>query len=190
MPSHFGFRRRRSSGEDGAGWIYADLFLALTIVGLGSAIITSGVALSSGTPAVTTTTQPTFQLSCAEFGIKLPNQVMERGKAAIGRAIENGIAAEIKDRGWTEEQAKPGLVILAGGFGSDEQPGEGDKRAQAKVASVRSSTPLLNGVEVRTIGAQTLGVDGERFGVGGAGNYVLVVYLVYSGEKLEENCEK
>lgn len=190
MPSHFGFRRRRSSGEDGAGWIYADLFLALTIVGLGSAIITSGIALSSGTPAVTTTTLPTFQLSCAEFGIKLPNQVMERGKAAIGSAIENGIAAEIKDRGWTADQAKPGLVILAGGFSSDEQPGEGDQRAQGKVPSVRSSTPLLNGVEVRTIGATSLRVDGERVGVGGAGSYVLIVYLVYSGEKLEENCEK
>ena len=190
MPSHFGFRRRRSSGEDGAGWIYADLFLALTIVGLGSAIITSGIALSSGTPAVTTTTQPTFQLSCAEFGIKLPNQIMERGRAAIGKAIESGIAAEIKDRGWSEEQAKPGLVILAGGFSSSEQPGEGDQRAQGKVPSVRSSTPLLNGVEVRTIGASSLRVDGERVGVGGAGSYVLIVYLVYSGEKLEENCEK
>jgi hypothetical protein len=33
-------------------------------------------------------------------------------------------------------------------------------------------------------------VDGERVGVGGAGSYVLIVYLVYSGEKLEENCEK
>ena len=39
-------RRRKSSGsgEDGAGWIYADLFLALMIVGLGSAVITSSAA--------------------------------------------------------------------------------------------------------------------------------------------------
>jgi hypothetical protein len=195
VPSQFGFRHKRNSGDDGAGWIYADLFLALTIVGLGSAIITSGNALGSdspsavGTTVVTTTTVPTFQLSCAEFAIKLSRDIVDLGADSIRTAIESGVAAEISSRGWSVQQAKPGLAILAGGFDVDEEHSAGDRRAQQKLTLVRSSTALLSGVEMRTSGAQSLRVNGGRSAVGRAGDYVLIVYLAYSGPKLEESCE-
>lgn len=196
MPSHFGFRRRRGSGEDGAGWIYADLFLALTIVGLGSAIITSGDVFGSGTPTSTTTTVatdatlPAFQLSCEEFGVGLPRATVVAGTASVGAAIQKAVMREIARRGWNESQAKPGLVILAGGFDEGQVHGDGDRLAQEKSLLVRSSTDLLTSVEMRTTGARFLRVNGERVAVGNANDYLLIVYLVYSGRAIDENCER
>lgn len=195
MPTHLSFRRKRGASEDGAGWIYADLFLALTIVGLGSAIITTGnasgsVASVSSTTTPTETTLPAFRLSCVEFGIGLPRSIVDKGSASIGAAIQAGVALEIAARGWNEPQAKPGLVILAGGFDEGQIHGDGALLAQKQEPIVRSSTSLLKGVEMRTSGARFLSVNGERVKVGDAGDFLLVVYLVYGGPAVEENCEK
>ena len=76
------FRRRSSSAEEGIGWIYADLFLALTIVGLGSAVITTSSPSSSAeAPKV-------FQLSCAEFSVPVPaNLSPESGGKKLNRPL-------------------------------------------------------------------------------------------------------
>ena len=195
MSSHFGIRRRRGSGEDGAGWIYADLFLALTIVGLGSASITAGDAFGSDAPTPTTTTVasdatlPIFQLSCVEFGIELPRAIVDKGTNFVGAEIQKRVAREITTRGWNELQAKPGLAILSGGFDEDQKYTDGARLAQATVALVRSSTSLLGGIEIRTTGARVIQVNGVQVSVGAAGDFVLVVYLAYSGPPIEENCE-
>lgn len=195
MPSQFGFRRRRGSGDEGAGWIYADLFLALTIVGLGSAVVTAGNAFGSdvsgpaSTTVSSTTTLPVLRLSCVEFGIPLSSDVIEAGPTSIGSAVSEGVANEIAARGWSSDQARPGLAILSGGFNVDQDHVDGVRLAQAQVGLVRSSTPLLAGVEMRTTGARVIQVNGKQVAVGDAGNYVLVVYLVHSGPPTEENCE-
>ncbi len=179
------FRRRRrnsSSGEDGAGWIYADLFLALMIVGLGSAVITS----SSPTGAATTTAPPTFQLSCAEFPVRVPNNLSGTG----GAQIEAAITSEISKRGWSSETAKPGLVIVFGGFSANESPGEGDRRAQIIRPKLRTSTQLLQKVEMRTGGATSVNVNGAVASVGAAGSYLLVVYLLFNGPDLTQDCTR
>jgi len=180
------FRRRRrqsSSGEDGAGWIYADLFLALMIVGLGSAVITS----SSPSSAASTTAPPTFQLSCAEFPVRVPSNL---SRASGGAQIEAAITSEISKRGWSGESAKPGLVIVFGGFSSDENPGEGDRRAQIIRPQLRTSTQLLQKVEMRTGGARSVTVNGRVNTVGGAGSFLLVVYLLFNGPDLTEDCTR
>ncbi|MFM8554164.1 MAG: hypothetical protein ACKOBO_06085 [Acidimicrobiales bacterium] len=179
MSSRFGFGRRHHP-EDGAGWIYADLFLALMVVGLGSAVITAS-APSGG--ATATTAPPTFQLSCVEFPVKVPANVKTGGPR-----IETAITEELQRRGWTADQAKPGLVIVMGGFGGGETPGDGDGRAKARLGALRASTPLLERVEMRTGGAQVVTVNGKRVTVGGAGSYLMVVYLLFSGPVLEEDC--
>lgn len=181
MARRFGFARRRDSAEDGAGWIYADLFLALTVVGLGSAVIT--VASASGAPQ--TPTEKTFQLSCEEFSIRVPANI-----ASGGAQIEQAVGAEIGRRGWAPDSSKPGLVIVMGGFSAGETPGDGDGRAKAILARLRASTPLLQQVEMRTAGAQSVRVNGQQTSVGGAGSYLMVTYLLFSGPALTEDCTR
>jgi len=45
-------------------------------------------------------------------------------------------------------------------------------------------------VEMRTAGARSVSVNGQQTSVGGAGSYVLVVYLLYSGPALSEDCTR
>jgi hypothetical protein len=177
----FGFRRKAGSGEDGAGWIYADLFLALMVVGLGSAVITA----SSPSGPSATTAPKTFQLSCAEFGVRVPGNI-----AGGGEQIEKAVASEIAKRGWTPESSKPGLVIVMGGFSGNETPGAGDGRAQSILPRLRSSTPLLQQVEMRTGGARSVRINGDQVTVGGAGSFVMVMYLLFSGPQLTEDCTR
>lgn len=179
MRRGFGFRRRSSGGEDGTGWIYADLFLALTIVGLGSAVVTSS------SPSSAAEAPKTFQLSCAEFPVRVPNNVRSNGAQ-----IDTAISQEIAKRGWSAESSKPGLVIVMGGFGSNESPGDGDGRAKNLTPSLRAASPQLASVEMRTAGARSVTVNGQQTSVGGAGSYVLVVYLLYSGPALTEDCTR
>lgn len=181
MARGFGFRRKSSSGEDGAGWIYADLFLALMIVGLGSAAVTTSPA--SGSPSATA--PKAFQLSCAEFAVRVPGNI--RGG---GAAIEQAVSAEIAKRGWSPDSSKPGLVIVMGGFGGSESPGAGDNRAQGILSQLRASTPLLQQVEMRTAGARAVKVNGVSTTVGGAGSYLMVTYLLFNGPQLSEDCTR
>jgi hypothetical protein len=176
-------RRRSTSEEDGAGWIYADLFLALMIVGLGSAVITS----SSPSGAASTTAPPTFQLSCAEFAVKVPNNL---SRTNGGAQIEAAITSEISKRGWSGESAKPGLVIVFGGFAGGETAGAGDRRAQNLRATLRSAVPQFQQVEMRTGGAQNVTVNGSSTNVGGVGSFLLVVYLLFNGAALTEDCTR
>lgn len=176
------WRRRKNGGEDGVGWIYADLFLALTIVGLGSAIVTVSSPAGGATP---TTAPKTFQLSCREFAVRVPGNLSpENG----GTQIEEAVAAEVAKRGWTAEIAKPGFVLVMGGFGSSETPGDGDRRAKNLLPRLRQSTELLQGVEMRTGGARSVRIDGKTTQVGGAGSYMMVTYLLFSGPPLVEDC--
>jgi len=170
-------RRSTSSGEDGAGWIYADLFLALMIVGLGSAVVTTSSPSGAAAP-------PTFQLSCTEFPVKVPGNLSSDG----GAQIEAAISSEINKRGWSGETAKPGLVIVFGGFSAGEGPGDGDRRAQGIRSALRASSPLLEKVEMRSGGASSVTVNGKVNTVGGAGTFLLVVYLLFNGPDLAEDC--
>jgi hypothetical protein len=180
------FKRRRPqsrSGEDGAGWIYADLFLALMIVGLGSAVITS----SSPSSAASTTAPATFQLSCAEFPVSVPSNL---SRTNGGEQIEAAITSEISKRGWSGESAKPGLVIVFGGFSGNETAGVGDRRAKSLRATLRAAVPPFQQVEMRTGGAQKVAVNGTSSNVGGAGSFLLVVYLLFNGRDLTEDCTR
>ena len=182
MSKGFGRRRKSGSGEDGAGWIYADLFLALMIVGLGSAVITSS------SPAPPNADAPKiFQLSCAEFGVKVPANV---SASSGGAEIDAAIAAEITKRGWTVEASKPGLAIVMGGFSGAEGPGDGDGRAKALVSRLRASSLQLQQIEMRTAGARSVRVNGVETSVGGAGSFLMVVYLLFSGPQLTEDCTR
>jgi hypothetical protein len=182
MSRRFGFGRKSNSGEDGTGWIYADLFLALTIVGLGSAVITSSTPSPSAADA-----PKIFQLSCAEFSVPVPANI---SATTGGKQIEGAIGAEIAKRGWAPESSKPGFAIVMGGFEGSEGPGAGDGRAKALLGRLRASSPLLKQIEMRTAGARSVGVNGTETSVGGAGSFLMVVYLLFSGPQLTEDCTR
>jgi hypothetical protein len=107
-----------------------------------------------------------------------------------GAAIESAVSAEIAKRGWSPESSKPGLVIVMGGFSGSESPGAGDNRAQGILSQLRASTPLLQQVEMRTAGARSVRVNGVATTVGGAGSYLMVTYLLFSGPQLQEDCTR
>jgi hypothetical protein len=48
----------------------------------------------------------------------------------------------------------------------------------------------LEQIEMRTVGARAITVDGQQFNVGNSGSYLMVVYLLYSGQKLDEDCTR
>ena len=77
-----------------------------------------------------------------------------------------------------------------GGFGGSESPGAGDNRAQGILSQLRSSTPLLQQVEMRTAGARAVTVNGVSTTVGGAGSYLMVTYLLFNGPQLSEDCTR
>lgn len=211
MASGFGFGRHRNSSEEGVGWIYADLFLALTIVGIGSASITAISSAAAPDPAVvavettttiatgdgddpteSTTTSPTtttiaeaFQLSCVEFAIPLDGSL---GNGTADEVVSAAVADEVERRGWDPDDARPGMVLVMGGYNNNESASAGDVRARNLVPALREAVPLLADVEIRTLGAQVVRVQGEPVTVGGAGSAVLVVYLVHRGDPLDEDC--
>lgn len=107
-----------------------------------------------------------------------------------GAEIEAAITSEITKRGWSGESAKPGLVIVFGGFSGSETAGAGDRRAQNLRASLRAAVPPFQQVEMRTGGAQNITVNGVSSDVGGAGSFLLVVYLLFNGAALTEDCTR
>ena len=212
MASGFGFGRHRNSSEEGVGWIYADLFLALTIVGIGSASITAIGSAAPPDPAIaaiettttvatgdgedqagsTTTTSTTtttiaeaFQLSCVEFAIPLAGSLTN---GTADDVVSEAVAQEVERRGWDPDDARPGMVLVMGGYNNNESASAGDVRARNLVPALRDAVPLLADVEIRTLGAQVVRVQGESVTVGGAGTAVLVVYLVHRGDPLDEDC--
>ena len=211
MASGFGFGRHRNSSEEGVGWIYADLFLALTIVGIGSASITAISSAAAPDPAVvavettttiatgdgdddaastttsstTTTVAEAFQLSCVEFAIPLAASLTN---GTADEVVSAAVAEEVERRGWDPDDARPGMVLVMGGYNNNESASAGDVRARNLVPALREAAPLLADVEIRTLGAQVVRVQGEPVTVGGAGSAVLVVYLVHRGDPLDEDC--
>ena len=153
----------------------------MMVVGLGASIVT----VSNPTPSQGAAEQKTFQLSCREFPVRVP---ASPASAGAGAKIEVAINDELAKRGWTSDVAKTGLIIVMGGFSGSESPGDGDRRAKALLPSLRKASPLLEKVEMRTAGAQSVRVDGQTVQVGGAGSFVMVTYLLFSGPVLEEDC--
>jgi hypothetical protein len=119
--------------------------------------------------------------------VKVPNNLTA---SSGGAQIQAAITSEISKRGWSGESAKPGLVIVFGGFSGSETAGAGDRRAQNLRSSLRAAVPQFQQVEMRTGGAQNITVNGTSSDVGGAGSFLLVVYLLFNGAALTEDCTR
>ena len=190
-----------------SGWLFADLFLALIVVGFSLSWVTKEVATKSTEPPATTTTtipmQPlettttlptVYQLSCQEFGIPLNS---DEGLDATIVLIDQAISEEILRRGWNPDDVKPGLINLFAGYLETGDIKADQRSASSRALSLKSQIiskiPDFGRIDIRTSIGRSISVD---TGLGGTTNlsagsnssYIMVIYFVYSGPPLNENC--
>ena len=203
------FSKRDEGPMSLSGWLFADLFLALIVVGFSLSWVTKEEAAKSTEPPATTTTTTTipmqpqettttvpsvYQLSCQEFGIPLNlNDGLDETVRLINRAIRD----EISLRGWNPDDVKPGLINLFAGYLET-----GDIKSDQRGASSRADDlkkkliaeiPEFARIDIRaSIGRSTqvdTGLGGSKsFSATNNSSYVMVIYFVYSGPPLNENC--
>jgi hypothetical protein len=183
-----------------AGWVYADLLLALSIVALGATsflVIAKNLPLDSESPAspttpttAPTTTVPEIQvanLSCDEVVFKFTRSELDKSGTALGRRFD----AEVRRHAsiYKLRDAKVGLMLLYGGYNSQaEQTKAGKKRADEIETQLRKASAQLRSVEARTFGASQITKGNEVLTVGGTNEFAIVAYLVYDGDPKYNGC--
>jgi hypothetical protein len=182
------YRRRRhdSGSHDIAGWLYADVFLALMIVGVGSSVV-----VRQAVPSVSASPSPASSrtvVSCNEFAIVIDAQTVDVDDDQLGEYVETQIADEIASRGWFRDDADPALVIVLGGFELYESAGDGDMNARRLRERLRQVVPSLSQVEMRTGGARSTVVGSDRVQVGNNGDFALITYLLHTND-VEPTCQ-
>ncbi len=177
--------RRNSSGfHDSVGWLYADIFLALMIVGVGSSVVVRQVVPSvsaSPSPATGMSTR----LSCNEFAVSIPALVADASDDVVLGHVTQQLNDEIARRGLTSDTATPALVLVMGGFELYENAGDGEVNARTMRSRLRKIVPPFLDVEMRTGGSRSAVVDGVRTTVGNNGDYLLVVYLLQTQSEVQ-----
>lgn len=197
-------RRRGVAGEEPsalAGWLYADLLLALVVVGFATAWITQSSppppkptsppsSVSTTTTTSTTTTAPdgpvTFQLSCDEMFIG--PEILGLSPLERDAQVRNLVEEAKLMYGWKPDDAKPAIVLLYGGHQGDAAKGE---RAAALMGdNLRKELPDLFGrVEMRSGGATSVNVNGQKQKIGTSNTNVgMLIYFVYQGSLRMEDC--
>jgi hypothetical protein len=191
-----GGQTRDDNGPLGiAGWLYADLFLALVIVGLASTWVLSSDSTSAETTLVETTTTTTvpsevqFQLSCRESFV--PPSLLTRD-AGLPQRLSTWISEEIARRGWSSDSAKPGLVLVYSGYDAEGEGriSEANLRAKDLAGYLKANVPELSGVDLREGASTNQKVNGIEQRIGGEGSFGLIMYFVYQGAPLDEVCSE
>jgi hypothetical protein len=203
------FSKRDEGPMSLSGWLFADLFLALIVVGFSLSWVPKEEAARSTEPPATTTTTTTipmqpfettttvatvYQLSCQEFGIPLN---LDEGLDATVTLIRRAISDEILRRGWNPDEVKPGLINLFAGYvetGDIKSDQRGaSSRAENLKTQLITKIPDFGRIDIRTSIGRSIAVD---TGLGGStsfsavsnSSYIMVIYFVYSGPPLSENC--
>jgi len=182
-------RRRDTSSHDIAGWLYADVFLALMIVGVGSSVVVRQVIPSDSVlpPPAAANAASLGTVSCREFAIRVDARTADDSDAVLADVVTSALNREILARGWSVDNTQLALVIVLGGFEMYENAGDGDVSARAFRSRVRRIVPEFANVEMRTGGSRSAVVNDERVDVGNNGDFMLVVYFLHSSE-IEQDC--
>jgi hypothetical protein len=178
-------RQRVASNHDIAGWLYADVFLALMIMGVGSSVVVRQMIPSDSAAPPPAAAQAT--VSCREFAVPVNAQIVDGTDAALADYVTAAVDRQVMQRGWTSDVARPALVIVLGGFELYESAGDGDANARVLRTRLRRVVPMLTNVEMRTGGSRSALVDSDQIVVGNNGDFVLVVYLLHS-DNVEQEC--
>ncbi len=205
------FSKRDEGPMSLSGWLFADLFLALIVVGFSLSWVPKEEAARSTEPPATTTTTTTipmqpfettttvatvYQLSCQEFGIPL-NQNLNEGLDGTVFLINRAIRDEISRRGWNPDDVKPGLINLFAGYLKTGDITSDQSGAYSRAAALKqkliSEIPEFGQIDIRPAIATSTKVDtglggSKSFSATNNSSYVMVIYFVYSGPPLSENC--
>lgn len=179
-----------------AGWVYADLLLALSIVALGA---TSFLVVAKNLPAddsvsssttISTTTIPEIQvanLSCDELVFRFTQSELEASAASLGERFDDRVRQHAATNGLRD--AKVGIMLLFGGYDTrSESASDGKKRADQIKSAIRSTSLQLRSVETRTGGASQITQGTAVLDVGGPKDFAIIAYLVYDGNPNSSGC--
>jgi hypothetical protein len=158
-----------------AGWLYADLFLLLFVVGLSAAWITKKQdppPESKATPTTSTSTSTTTTTLPKERRPRFVKQevVFEPFQRSDRSAIEDELNSEIEERGLSD-QTKVAVAVIYGGSSVCTPTGTEGRQ------SAEDLFELLKESDSRHFYEDTAVVPISRCQLG-AGNFVLRLYLV------------
>jgi len=179
-----------------AGWVYADLLLALSIVALGATsffVVATNLPEDDSGPSPTTvptTTIPEIQvanLSCDELVFRFTQSELDASAASLGERFDDTVRQHAASKGLRD--AKVGLMLLFGGYNTrSERTSAGKKRADEIELALRATSLQLRSVETRTYGASQITQGATELEVGGSQDFAIVAYLVYDGDPNNSGC--
>ena len=177
-----------------AGWIYADLLLALSIIGLGAAsfaITKDKVPSLNAVPTTnSTTTVPKVRsanLSCDEMVFRFTSSELKNNPTELGQRFDQEVLQYTQSRNLAS--AKVGIMLLYGGYDTQqERTLDGKSRADEAASIIRKFSTQISNVETRTGGAASITDGGQKLEIGGSGDFAIVAYLVYDGDPTSSGC--
>ena len=175
-----------------AGWIYADLLLALSVIALGAAsFIVIGNNLPSPPEEPTTATSTTLEvqsanLSCDEMVFRFTDSQL-KNPTELGERFDREVLQHAENR--VLRSAKVGIMLIYGGYDSQQESAkDGKSRADEAVSLIRRISPQISNVETRTGGATNISDSNQQLTIGGPGDFAIVVYLIYDGDPARSGC--
>ena len=181
-------RRDSNSLVSSAGWLYADLLLALTIIGFSAVVATNH---TDPPPTTTTVAQSTTvpkeklstNLNCNEFAIRLDS---EANQSAVDQIVDSQVREAISNENFPLDETQVGIVIMYGGYGSGETVTDGKNYAISFKPKIRNTSWMRNS-ELVLGGANQIEIGSNRVAVGPR-EILLKVYLVYRGDPNSSGC--
>ena len=178
-----------------AGWIYADLLLALRVIALGAAsFIVTGNNLPTPPEEPTTATSTTTttlevqsaNLSCDEMVFRFTDSQL-KNPTELGERFDREVLQHAENR--VLRSAKVGIMLIYGGYDSQQESAkDGKSRADEAVSLIRRISPQVSNVETRTGGATNISDSNQQLTIGGPGDFAIVVYLIYDGDPARSGC--
>lgn len=173
-------RKRENNIVSSAGWLYADLLLVLTVIGFGAI----AARRETDPPPIPKATQlSSTNLNCNEFAIRLDSGL---DQTSIDQIVDDEVRAAIRNGNLPLGETTVGLVLVYGGYQSNETVTDGKTRAKEFIPKIKRTT-WMSSSELVLGGANQVDIGLERVAVGPR-EILLKVYLVYQGNPSSSGC--
>ncbi len=154
-----------------AGWLFADLLLALAVIFIGMSMI----------PRRTQEPPTRVVLDCRPFYHVFGEEEVS-DTVGFGRGLSRLITDSLQRRDLTDP--RPAVVLLFGGYNRSETVGHGQGRALRKVPVLRGAYNGFRSVPIRSYGSRRM----DTVPIGDAGRYGLLIYFVFKGSRDVTGC--
>jgi len=174
------FNKRGNNLVSSAGWLYADLLLALTIIGFGTIVARKE---TDPPPPPKVSQLSSTNLNCNEFAIRLDSG---SAQPLVSQIVDDEVRNAISNGNLPIDQTRVGLVIIYGGYGSNETVTDGKTHAKNFIPKIKQ-TDWMSSSELVLGGANQVEIGLDRVSVGPR-EILLKVYLVYQGDPASSGC--